>query len=262
MVAVCAATAAIAAISGCNTDDSADSSAPLVVPAATTAAQAEAFPGMTASEVLDEAKTAMRVAGAMTVDATGVDDGTDMHVKVAVTTVSRCAVAAEFGDESMQMVRPGGTGAYVKGNTEFWQDFAGDAGDAAADRLTGKWARLTSREYTGKGLDSFCSLDEVLDSLLPDGDAADLMAKRDRTTLDGRPVVPLTLSDRQGSMTVYVSTGVHPYVVKAETRDGSSRSSAVFTDVGLPPKVSAPPSSATVDAGDLGSDDGSGGFHV
>ena len=57
-------------------------------------------------------------------------------------------------------------------------------------------------------------------------------------------------------MTVYVSTGVHPYVVKAETRDGSSRSSAVFTDVGLPPKVSAPPSSATVDAGDLGSDDG------
>lgn len=261
LVAICAATAATAALTGCNGDDSGDSSAPLLAPAATTSAKAEPFSELTARELLDKAETDMRTSGAMTADVAGREQGSPMHIKAAVTTAGRCAVAGDFDGETMQLIGTGGTGAYLKGDADFWRDIAGEDGDAAAARLAGKWARLTQQDFTGSGLDSLCVLDEVLDGLVSDDDKGTLM-KDEPTTLDGKPVIPLVHTMSDHTTTIYVSTGSTPYVIKSEATDGDSTQVGLYTDFGKPPHITVPPRSLTVDPGDLGSDGDGGGFHV
>ncbi|WP_333770764.1 hypothetical protein [Streptomyces sp. IBSBF 2435] len=262
LVAICAAAAAAAALSACGGDDRGDSSAPLLAPAATTSSKAEPYADLSARELLDRAETGMRDSGAMTVDLTGTDEGAAMHVKAALTTEGRCAVAASVDGDTFQIIGTG-AGAYVKGDAGFWRDNASDGadGDTAADRLAGKWARLSEQEFTDSGLDYFCVLDELLDDMTSDDDKGTL-TKNLPTTLDGKPVIPLVHTTSDGTTTIYVSTGDTPYVVKSESTGGDSPDVGLYSDFGKPPHIAAPPPSLTVDPGDLGGDQDGGGFRV
>lgn len=259
--AVCAATAATAALTGCNGDGSQDTSAPLVAPAATTSAKAVPFGDLTAAQLLDGAVKDMRAAGAMTAEMTGRDDiGSPVHVKAAVTSSGDCALAADFNAETLQFIGTGGAGGYLKGDEGFWSDIGDENGDAAA-RFAGKWTRLTQQEVTGIGLDHLCGLGEMLDDMTSATDEGTLRRSAPITLDGGTQVIPLVHSVSGRMTTIFVSTGATPYVVRSETGEEGDQV-GLYSDFGKRPHISVPPHALTVRPGDLDPDAGNGGFHV
>jgi len=260
LAAMCAAAAAGALLTGCLGDeDDAGGALPVAVPAASTASaahKAQPFADLTARELLDESVANMRASGAFTMDMTvsGYDGG---RLKVAATTSGTCALSGDYDFEHLQLIATGDGRAYLKGDDQFWYDSADD-GDAAADRLAGKWARLTPQEYTGIGMDQMCSVDDFLD-VVTSGMGEGTLRKSAQITLDGRQVVPLVHTVSGRMTTLFVSTGGTPYVVKSET---GLDTVGLYTDFGKPPHVTAPPTSLTVDPAELAALTDDGGLSV
>lgn len=260
LVAVCAATAATAALTGCGGHGSDDSSAPLLAPAATTAAKTQPFADLTASALLDKAVKDMRGSGAMALDISsgGSFDGTSLQA--TVTTSGRCTLTADVDGESVEVIGSGGTGGYLKGDSGFWIDVSDDdaSGDAAAAKFAGKWVKLTQQEFTGLGMDHVCDLDEFLDDMTSEIGDGTLRKSAEIPLDDGQQVIPLVHTVSGRMTTIFVSTGSSPHVVKSETAAGAV---TLFTDYGKQPHLSAPPHPLTIAPADLGSDLG-GNFHV
>lgn len=257
LAAMCAAAAAGALLTGCLGDeDDAGGALPIAVPAASTTAaaqKAQPFADLTARQLLDKAVADMRASGAFTMDmATSGYDGD--HLKVAATASGACALSEDVDSERMQLIVTEDGQAYIKGDDQFWYD-SSDDGDATADRLAGKWARLTQEEYTGIGMDQLCSVDDFLDVMTSETGEGTLR-KSAQITLGGRQVVPLVHTVSGRMTTLFVSTGSTPYVVKSES---SLDAVGLYTDFGKPPHVTAPPTSLTVDPADLAALTGDGG---
>lgn len=257
IAAACAVAAAGSALTGC--DDGKDKgSAPLVVPVVTTSAKAEPFADLTASQLLKKAEKDMRDAGAMTYDVTGTDSGSTMRLKAAITTKGACAAAMEMDDTQFQLIVPGGPDTYLKGDKAFWRQNA----DADAARLfAGKWVKIPESEYgSDSDLTSMCDLDSLMDSLAEgDGAAGTTLTRGAPVTQGGKQVIPLTQSDGDGVVKIFVSTGATPYVVRSEDRTDDPPDVATFYDFGKQPDVAVPPRAQTVDPKDLGP---SGGLHL
>lgn len=263
VVAVCAVTAATAALTGCQADDSGESSAPLVVPAATMSADttADPFPSMTAGGLLNLAESDMRGSGAMTVSLNGLEEGMKLQVKSAISTSGKCAAAARVNDVTIQLITVDSR-TYLKADADFWRATGGSKGDKVATAAAGRWVKLTEEVLDRGNLRDFCSFDDLMDGLLVGGDDENGLVKGEPTTLDGKLVVPLTVKLSAETDTIYVSTGKTPYVVKVESSDGDTPAVGTFGHFGEMPKVSAPPASQTVDFDSLGIDPGQDGLHV
>jgi hypothetical protein len=263
VVAVCAATAATAALTGCNS--SGDSSAPLVVPAATTAADPavsaapgkdDPFASMTADGIVSLAEANMRAAGAMTVSVNAVEDGKVMQIKASLTAAGKCAAAMRADAMKMQIIKTDATHAYIKGNADFWRTAGGAKGDKVAATIGDRWVKLNKKALESGSLSEFCSFDGLMmDMLSDDGDDSDAeVVKGAPTTLDGQQVIPLIEKLPDETDTLYVTTGKTPYVVKLEGKGGDSPGYATFGDFGKKPHISAPPASQTLDMAELGID--------
>lgn len=265
MVAVCAATAATAALTGCNSDDSGGSSAPLVVPAATTsAASADTakdapFSSMTAEGIVSLAEADMRAAGAMTVTLNAVESGETQQLKAALTASGKCAATMRINGMNIQLVKTGTAHVYLKGDAVFWRTAGGAKGGKLATAVGDRWVKLDKKARESGGLTEFCSFDGLLTGMLSDDDEEDsdsTVVKGAPTTLDGKQVLPLIEKLPDETDTMYVSTGETPYIVKIEGKGGDSPGYATFSDFGKTPHISAPPASETVDMSDLGIDPG------
>lgn len=265
MVALCAATAATAALAGC--DSTGDSSAPLVVPAATTSADpaASAAPGeddpfssMTADGLMSLARANMRASGAMTVTLNSTEEGRTVQIKAALSAAGKCAAAIRIGGQDMQVVVTGPTHVYMKADPGFWRSAGGSQGGRLAAAVGDHWVKLTDKVLEHGNIREFCSFDSFLETVLSDEDSGSEVVKGAPTTLDGRQVIPLVEELTDETDTMYVSTGKTPYIVKIEGEGGDSPGSGSFSDFGKPPHISAPPASQTLDMADLGVQPGNG----
>jgi hypothetical protein len=236
-----------------------NSSAPLVVPAATTSAKALPPAEPTARELLDKAVQDMRASGAVTAEITGRYEFSPMRIKATAGTSGRCAITADLNNgDSLRAVATGGPGAYLRGNEAFWSDIA-DTSAAHVTELAGSWGRLTPAEFTDTGLEHFCVLDEMLGDLTAE-EGNGTLRKGAPISLDGgQRVIPLIRTVGGHMTSVFVSTGSTPYVVRSEVGEEGYGLVSVFTGFGRQPHVSTPPHPRPLLAGDLGGDDG---FHV
>lgn len=263
MAAVCAATAATAAITGCTIDDNEGASAPLVVPAATTEALAtsaaagkdDPFSSMTAEGVLSLAEADMRASGALTVSVNAQEEGATLQLKAALTAAGKCAATLRTDGMNMQLITTDSSHAYLKGDAGYWRTVGGAKGAKVAAAVGDRWVKLGKKVLERGSLDSFCSFDGLMESMLSDADDSDTpVVKGTPTTLDGRQVLPLIEKLEDETDTMYVSTGKTPYVVKLEGTGGDSPGAATFSDFGKTPHITAPPADRTVDMDDLGID--------
>lgn len=255
--AVCAAAAAGAALTGCQGDDD-KGSGPIVVPAATTAAKAEPFADMTASELLHKAEQDMRDAGALTYEIAGSDHGALMHLKAAVTSKGACVAAFDLDGAKGQLIVPDGSVLYLKGDRDFWKQ-NGQGG--LAPRFSDKWVRIPASAFDHGELSGMCDLDVLMDSLT-DGDADDgtTVTRDPATTWDGKQVIPVRQTDADSyTVTLDISTGATPYVVRSVDRSEDAPGSITFGDFGKEPRITVPPHAQTVDPEDFGH---KGGLHI
>ncbi|WUH91125.1 hypothetical protein OG900_14105 [Streptomyces sp. NBC_00433] len=268
VVALCAATAATAALTGCNSDAD-DSSAPLVVPAATTSAapttpaaagKDDPFSSMTAEGIVALAEADMRASKAMTVSVNLVQAGKTLQLKVALTAGGKCAAAMRVNGMSMQLITTDAGHAYIRGDAAYWRIAGGSKGVKVAAAVGDRWVKLSKKVLDRGSIRGFCSFNGLMESMLSDDDDSDsdaVVRKGTPTTLDGRQVLPLTERLADETDTMYVSTGKTPYVVKIEGKGGKTPGSATFGDFGKNPHITAPPASQIVDIAALGIDPGS-----
>lgn len=261
MVAVCAATAASAAITGCNTGDDEGASAPLVVPAATTQGTAagtgkdDPFPSMTAEGVLALAQADVRASGALTVSVNALEQGERLQIKAALTSAGKCAAALRTTGMTMQLITTDPDHAYLKGDAGYWRTVGGAQGGKLAAAAGDRWVKLSRKVMQRGSLDEFCSFQGLMDSMMSDdADSDTVLVKGTPTILDGRQVLPLVETSDDETDTMYVSTGKTPYIVKLEGEGGDSPGSATFGDFGRAPHITAPPAARTVDMDSLGID--------
>ncbi|MGW5350066.1 hypothetical protein ACWERV_06010 [Streptomyces sp. NPDC004031] len=263
IAALCAVAAGGAALTGCG-GDKGDDAAPLLKPAATTAAPttaAEPFADKTAEEVLKQAEQGMRDTGAMTYELSGSDADTgQMHVKGTLTTTNKCALAVDMGQGKVQLIFTGGDYTYMKGDNTFWTENA----DAESAKVIGdKWVKIPSSEFDSDDEDNFktmCDLNGMIDTLSEDdGDTTSTLTKGHTATVGGQQVFQLLETDDKDKTTISVTTGDSPVIVRAEGTSDGQPMLMVFSDFGKQPNVTAPPPSLTIDPSKVG---GPGGLHI
>lgn len=254
VLASAAAAAAVPSLAGCGGHPS-DSDAPLVRPLSTTTSDEGPFAQLTGRQVMSRAEAAMKGAPSLTVRMDGSEKGTPMHVQVVVTRSGRCAAAIRADEDDVQLI---GTGKafYMKADAAFWRANGGADGAKMAEVLAGKWLKLPPSSLRGGGMmDEMCDLRTMIDSFAGDDDTG-TMTKGHPTTLDGRRVLPIIHRKPGGTTTIYVAATGKPYVLESTTPGGDSPLTAVFTDYGRVPRISAPPADQTVDVSSFGNPDG------
>lgn len=244
------AAAALLALTGCN-DDGSDASAPIVRPAATHSATPDAFPGMTARQILDRAISATQSASAVTINLrTKDDDDSTVHFTGALTKSGKCAAAMVLDSYHLQVIRTGAT-TYLKADAAFWKAKGGTHGSEMATVLAGKWLVMPKTKAGSAG--RLCDLHGIM-GMLSDNIGDSTLKKRGTVTVAGQQAVTLEMTDSDGVTDILVAAHGTPNLLRAFTPDDSSND-MTFTGYGETPHISPPPASQTLDLSAFGNPD-------
>jgi hypothetical protein len=199
-------------LSGCASKSGTDSPAAAPTSAAPSKAADNGVAALTADQILDKAKAAVKAAKSYTVKGSQVADGqkTTMDFKVAGKDISGTLV---LGKAKAQLLAVGGA-QYLKANEAFWAS-AGDAKSAATvtEVIGDRWVKVPAGNKDFAGLFTIADSDDLLQ---PDGK----ITKGATAEVDGVPTITLVDGGTEGGK-LYVDTVGEPYPVKVDSKDGS-----------------------------------------
>jgi hypothetical protein len=139
---------------------------------------------------------------------------------------------------SFKLVTVGGE-AYVNGSAEFWKQFGGPA---VARRLHGRWLRAPTASGEFSSFASLTDVHKLLAHLLSGHGA---LAKGTTSTVDGRKVIAIHDTSKQG--TLYVAATGTPYPIRIS--NGSSSGGHIdFSRFNRPVSLKTPASSIDISA--------------
>lgn len=134
---------------------------------------------------------------------------------------------------------------YVMANRAYWTDSLGERdGRAVAKEAKGRWLRRSGPSAR----QSFCEGNYASPALI----SGARYSKGTPTKLDGQQVVPVTITLRDLSVTVWVRTGKRHYLVKMRTKGGSQPGTISLSDFDKEQVVQVPDPKQVVDGQDLG----------
>jgi hypothetical protein len=170
--------------------------------------------------------------GAATVHVAGsiIVQGTPISFNMELVSDKGGTGRVSLGGLSMQLVESDGY-LYVRGNTDFYERFAGAA---AARRLRGKWLKGAADGAALRPLAELTSLRKLLGSTLADHGA---LTRTADTTIAGRSAVGVSDLARGG--TVYVAATGIPYPLEL-VWNGEHGGNLAFDDWNKPAEPSAP----------------------
>jgi hypothetical protein len=216
-------------LAGCQ--NSADPAADAATATAAPATQASSGPAdngvaaLTADQILDKAKGALKAAKSYHVSGTTTEDGEKTALDFEVSGDDLLGKLT-VGKASVELLSVGGA-RYIRPNEAFWALSMGNAKQAkqVATVVGKKWVSTKSDKSLDQLFDGF-DADSLLD---PDGTLSKTAAKE----IDGVPAIGL--KDSTGG-TLYVATVGEPYPLKIEDGDGGTfdKFGEKFTDIKAP----------------------------
>ena len=215
---------------------------PTTAPSASSTA--DPLAGLSASKVIAEANADAEAAPSLTLDGTGIEQGQNAIIDIGIKRGQGCTGSIDLGsDGGVKLIMIGKT-VYFDPNKQFWLKNAGASAAGVIALVNGRYIKLPASDKNVAGLIDVCNWSTLIDQ------GADTFTTGKVTTLDGRRVLPIKVSD--GS-TSYVTDTSKPEYVEAISPTGTAGGSgkAIIT-VGAPVTLTAPPASQVIDGTALG----------
>jgi hypothetical protein len=200
---------------------------------------------LTAQQISDKAKSALKSAGSVRAVAASDELGLDL----AMDREGNCAGTVSQGSDGgkANIIKHGGY-VWMKGDHAFWQKVSPSKADSIEAVVGDRYVKAKADDSDfGFGGDT-CSLTSLAGSLDNDSDDGQV-TKSGITTVNGVRCVRLKGdSGDDGPTDIYVSTVGKPYPIKLAGTDDGKPVSVSFTDYDKPVPVDTPSADKTLDA--------------
>ena len=171
--------------------------------------------------------------------------GDSIKLDIQASSAGDCQGTIGIGDGTAQVAAKDGT-SWFKPDEAFWRTNAGSSADAIIQAVGDKWVLDTDSNFS-----QFCDLDSFFDSMFKADDTSSTYKTTGTDTLDGKDVVKVDQTDKDGSSTGYVLIDGKHYLVKIERTDGDQPGKIEFTDFNTKFTVDAPADDEVVDLSSL-----------
>jgi hypothetical protein len=238
-----AATAAVL-LTGCQNNGNAegDSPAPAAASATPSTAADNGVAALTADQILERARTALRGTTSYRIKGTMTSEGQRAALDFK-TSGKDLSGSMATGPAKVQLLAVGGQ-QYIKPNEQFWA-MMGDPKKAKniAKLMGDRWAKVPADQKDLAGLFNAASVDEVLDN-------SGKVTKGPTKEIDGVPAVGLVDNGSDGG-TLYIATVGEPYPLRIEAPKAGD-GQITFSDFGATfAELKAPAEAEVVDFAEL-----------
>ncbi|WP_187283195.1 hypothetical protein [Streptomyces sp. t39] len=228
--------------------------------AATSAATAGPFKGLSADRIADKAVAATKGADSLRMAGAIESDGDPVTVDLAMDSQDNCTGDLGVKGGRAELRRLSDV-IYLKGDGAFWRATMDErasaspdgGGDGVVELMTDRWIKMP-----GSAIDDMrgvCDLDAML-SELDDGEKPTGMTLGKDAEVDGVPAAVLVKKEGRETTTAYVTKEGRPYLLKVVRAGGDDAGTVAFSDFDKPVRVQAPPSDEVVDLEKLGGETG------
>ena len=165
------------------------------------------------------------------------EQGNEIGLDLSLTTDGDCTGTVSRGDSgSAEVITLDGT-SWFKPDEEFWKAQAGPTADQIIATVGDNWVQLPEGD---ESFASFCDLDQLLDQIEADKDAAS--EKGGTEDVDGQEAVKLTRDDEEsgGTITVWVAVEDPHHILKVEQAGGDSPGGFTFSEFDEDADIEAP----------------------
>ena len=205
------------------------------------------FAKQSSSDIISAAKTDMQDLSSLSMHGDITSSGQKIGFDLDVTTKGDCQGTLRVGDGAAQIVSVGGD-SWMKPDTAFWEQQAGDQAKAIEDAVGDKWVAIPG---SSDSLSSACDLDSLL-SKLKDGKGDSQGTVGDTSSVGGQDAVEVTSKESGDDVKAYVATEDKHYILKLEIDSGDSPGSVTFDNFDKDFAIQAPDSADVTDLSSLG----------
>ena len=200
--------------------------------------------GLSASKVIAEADADAQSAPSVTLDGTGIEQGQRALIDIGIKRGEGCTGSVDLGSKGGFKLIVIGKTLYLDPNNQFWQANAGAKASGIIALVNGRYLKLPASDKNVADLTDLCNLSQLIDQ------GTNTFTKGKVTTLDGRRVLPIEVSD--GSTDYVTDTSKPEYVESFSPKGAKDGSGKAIITVGAPVTLTAPPASQVLDGTVLG----------
>lgn len=214
-------------------------------PTAVATATADPLAGLTGKQIAQRAAAGTAAAPGVRWGGTILDSGTTLTFHLTVLHGKGCEGTVSLGPKGSVKLFYDGTHVWMLPDAKFYQA----EGIASAESVIGnRYLEMKADDPKDPGLadvSKLCTINTILAPLVSSIPSAEGV----RTTIDGQPVIKVTVTSDGSTGYVYVTDSPHPELLRIAAPGAGEVS---FTYTGLPQSITPPPASDTFDASQLG----------
>lgn len=229
---------------------------------AVSAAPADDLSGLSAQEIADKAKAELLDASSLRLelDQKAVGEGRTIDLEgpvsmdLALDDEGNCAGDVELGvDDGVVEIIKRGEEVWLKPDRKFWESQIPDGqGDTAAELFKNRYVHGTTDDSLLKELTDTCDLSTLQKEIRDDADdTTDELTKGKETSVDGTRAVPLTRTEGDRRMTLYVAAEGPPYLIRATELSDEAHLTMDFKDYDKPVPSATPSDDESIDVSKL-----------
>jgi len=231
----------------------------LCSPAAGAIGPADTDGGMSAQQLVAQARAGVQKAKSVRLDYT--DRGAQAKasttqptsMKLALDRKGNCTGTMALGEHggTVQIVKRG-TEVWLKPDAAFWKaELPGRQGAAAAAKFKDRYLHGSASDTPLSGIADACDLG-VLQRDVTKGAALPSSVKKDgETALDGTKVIPLSFQEKGVTSTQYVTADPAHHLYRTVKKGGGTDLTMTLTDYDKPVSTKTPPAKESVDVSKL-----------
>ncbi|MFJ5779111.1 hypothetical protein [Streptomyces sp. NPDC093094] len=249
--ALCAVVVTV--VTGCGPDGTAADEKGASPTGGGTAEPSLPFDAMTAAQIDEEARKAMKDASSMRWTGQLSGDGRQVRVDMATDVDGSCNGTFDGGSTGPVHIIRKGELVHIEAAEDFWRTTfsRGTTAEEAEElvaRFEGHWIKppRSMAKMWGGLCDVFHTRLQALD-----GASGGTLTRQADTTVDGRPVAVLAERTSTDTTTVYIAKEGRPYPLRITVTGGDEAMDLTFTDHGEPVDTTPPPPEQVLDTSAL-----------
>lgn len=204
-----------------------------------------------AEQIADRSRDALLQVSSLHLSARGSLDGSGdrMSVDLTLDRAGNCAGGVDMGEDGSVEIVKRADDVWLKPDKAFWETHVPIGGATFDAILDGRYMKAKADDARLLTVTEVCDLDTFRELITDNRDAAErgTLTKGRETEVDGAPVIPVTRTQGEERLTVYVATEGEPYPVRITVQGAEEEGTVDFSGFDRPVPAETPAASETVD---------------
>ncbi|MYR97920.1 MULTISPECIES: hypothetical protein [unclassified Streptomyces] len=206
---------------------------------------------LTAEQIADRSRDALLGVSSLHLSARGSLDGSGdrMSVDLTLDREGNCAGGVDMGEDGSVEIVKRADDVWLKPDKAFWETHVPIGGSTFDAILDGRYMKAKADDPRLLTVTETCDLDTFRELIKDNPDATErgALTKGRETEVNGAPVIPVTRTQGEERVTVYVATEGEPYPVRITVRGADEEGSVSFSGFDRPVPARTPSADETVD---------------